>query len=474
MNKDIQIIDDSVKAEVLIYPTAELISRLFPGHPISRRGLMRSPFRDDRHPSFSCFKGTGGISRWKDQATGESGDNISLYRRVYPELDYVEAVDQLSWLLLNKSAKVDYKDVPRVIRTKAAARRVSYSRNIEPERESVLKVVSDLPLNDNNVPEELRNYWRGRGISDEVITRFCRFVVFENTNRKGLTLIDQNSGLPLVDAKGNELKDDGRNSAISLYNDIGGHVFRVPETKAHQGFKGGTSSFITTLLASGYRIWDYSRVQFYGQGDNSIQFLQYQQYNEGNGILYVNPTQGFNGVFPAAAGFAQSFLSEWVNRTLDARDVKCLCAVLNALNCPISRKAVVVEGMFDGLSDKELDRMLSRTGSDHDLVILNSIGNIRWCVPFLARHEQVIIMMDNDLTSGAGQKAYKQLCSDLASFNNATGTRSVIVNGSSQFAEFKDLNEALMARKGYPVKDAASKTVRKAVKKRNTKGVSVK
>ena len=88
MNKDIQIIDDSVKTEVLEYPTVELISRLFPGHPISRRGVMRSPFRDDRHPSFSCFKGTGGISRWKDQATGESGDNISLYRRVYPELAF--------------------------------------------------------------------------------------------------------------------------------------------------------------------------------------------------------------------------------------------------------------------------------------------------------------------------------------------------------------------------------------------------
>lgn len=457
MAKDIQIIDDSVKAELLSFSTVELIGLLFPGHPVSRRGVMRSPFRDDRHPSFSCFKGTGGISRWKDQATGESGDNIALFRRVFPEYDYVEAVDRLAQLALGKSAIVSYGEMPKIRKTRAAARRVSYSRSIEPERESVLKVVSDLPLTDSSVPAELRDYWRGRGISDEVIARYCRYVVFENTNRKGMTLIDQNSGLPIVDSKGNELKDDGRHEAISLYNDIRGHVFRVPETKNHPGFKGGTSSFITTLLANGYRPWDYSRIQFYGQGDNSVQFLKYQQYNPNFGILYVNPTQGFNGLTPASVGFANAFLEDWKDRTLDARDVKCLCAVLDALNCPVCQKAVVLEGMFDGLSDKEIDRMLHRQYPDHDLVILNSIGNIRWCVPFLARHEQVIIMMDNDLTSEAGQKAYRQLCNDLASFNGRTGSHSLIINGSSQFAEYKDLNEALMARKGYPVKGAAEK-----------------
>lgn len=440
-------IDDSIKQSLLEFSTVELVSLLFPGHPTGRRGLMRSPFRNDKHPSFSCFIAHDGISRWKDQSTGETGDNIDLFRIVYPGYTYTEAVDQLSQLVLHKSAYLD-PSAEVVIRPRAAARRTSYSRNIEPERESVLKVVSDLPLNDSRVPAELRDYWRSRGISDEVITQVCRYVVFENSNRKGMTLIDRNSGLPIVDKNGVELKDDGRCDAICLYNDIGGHVFRVPQTESHKGFKGGTSSFVTTLLANGYRPWDYSRVQFYGQGDGSVQFFHYQQYAADNGILYVNPAQGFNCLRPENVAFATAFLSEWKGHCLDARDIRCLSAVLNSLNCPAYSKAVVVEGMFDGLSDKELDRILGRVSPDHDLVVLNSISNIRWAVPFLARHQQVVIMMDNDLSSGAGQKAYNQLCSDVASFNKATGTNSILFNGSNQYAEHKDLNEALVARKG--------------------------
>ena len=464
MGDKVKVIDEAVKTEILEYSTLNLIDRLFPGHPKSRRGVMQSPFRDDKHPSFSCFRGSGGISRWKDHATGESGDNIALYRKLYPDLGYVEAVEGLSQLILGRSAVVDYESLPKTMYPKAVSRRAVYSRSIEPERESVLKVVSEASLLDKSVPDELRHYWRGRGISDEVISRFCRYVVFENVNRKGMSLIDQGSGLPIVDGDGNPVKDDGLNSAIGLMNDIGGYVFRVPETSHHDGFKGGTSSFVTTILAAGYRVWDYSRVQMYGTGDNSVQFTQYQQYGDNVGILYVNPVQGFNGIHPSVSGIAAAFLSEWKDRTLDVRDVKCLCAVFNALNSPVSRKAVVVEGMFDGLSDKELDRMMNREDSDHDIVILNSIGNIRWSIPFLSLHQQVIIMMDNDLSSNAGQKAYRQLCNDLSAFSAAVGLSPVIVNGSSQFAQYKDLNEALMARKGFP---ETSKKPSKSNRKKN-------
>lgn len=46
------------------------------GDPPVRDGVYRSPFREDGNPSFSIFaNGT----RFKDHATGESGDAITFY-----------------------------------------------------------------------------------------------------------------------------------------------------------------------------------------------------------------------------------------------------------------------------------------------------------------------------------------------------------------------------------------------------------
>jgi DNA primase len=49
------------------------------GLPEARRS-MRSPFREDRAPSFSVFQ-VGELWFYKDHATGESGDEISLIQR---------------------------------------------------------------------------------------------------------------------------------------------------------------------------------------------------------------------------------------------------------------------------------------------------------------------------------------------------------------------------------------------------------
>lgn len=47
-----------------------------PGDPPARDGVYRSPFREERNPSFSIFaNGT----RFRDHATGESGDAITFY-----------------------------------------------------------------------------------------------------------------------------------------------------------------------------------------------------------------------------------------------------------------------------------------------------------------------------------------------------------------------------------------------------------
>lgn len=46
-----------------------------------RPGPCRSPFREDRSPSFSWFVGTDGRDRWKDFATGEKGDAVDFVAR---------------------------------------------------------------------------------------------------------------------------------------------------------------------------------------------------------------------------------------------------------------------------------------------------------------------------------------------------------------------------------------------------------
>lgn len=50
-----------------------------PGDRPTKDGVCRSPFREERNPSFSIF---GNGTRFKDHATGDSGDAITFYAKV--------------------------------------------------------------------------------------------------------------------------------------------------------------------------------------------------------------------------------------------------------------------------------------------------------------------------------------------------------------------------------------------------------
>lgn len=446
MNDKVVIIDESIKLEILRYPMVDLIQSLFPGHKV-RRGVMCSPFRQDKNPSFSCFRGKNGVSLGKDHSTGITYDNIMLYRAVFPEYDYVESVDRLSRLVLGRPAVLDHasSSLPR------ARKVVPQVKEMEKEKESVLKVVRELSVLDPSVPVSVRNYWRGRGISDSIASQFCKYYELENSNRKGRPLFDKESGLPLVDQDGKSLVDDGIIQGIGHRNDIGGVVFRSPDTVDSKGFKGATSSFISTILADGSR--PEPKVSFFGKGDN---YFHYLRYEPSENAVYINKTQGFKGVTDISLPYAMTFLGCF-SGSLDERETKCACAVLSSLEAPVAADVVFVEGMFDGLSDREMNVGMGKRGY-YDLVILNSISNIRWAVPFLARHNKVVSMMDNDLNSGAGKKAFDLISSELKAFSSALGKATLIYDGSSLFEGYKDLNDALMAMKGFPVKkESASK-----------------
>ena len=294
------------------------------------------------------------------------------------------------------------------------------------------------------MPGTLKSYWRGRGISDSVIGRFCCYCVLENTKRKDRVIIDKESGLPVIDKFGNPMMDDGLMYGIGQRNDIGGMVFRSPETASSKGFKGATSSFVSTFLSDGSR--PLHTVNFFGEGDNYVHFIR---YDRATSSIFINPTQGFSGISDSAVVYALSFMSGFSGE-LDTRERKCAAAVLSSLNCPVTHDVVVVEGMFDGLSDRELCVGLGSRGV-YDLLILNSISNLRWAIPFLSRHSRVVSMMDNDLSSGAGQKAFVQLSQDIELFSLKTGFKPLVFDGSSVLGHHKDLNDALMAGKGFNV-----------------------
>lgn len=440
MPSETRQLDEYVKDTLLRYPTVDLVRLLFPDVRVRGRVLC-NPLRGERNASFSCFRDRQGLSRWKDWATGESGDNIDFFQKVYPGLGYVEAVDRLSGMLLGRSAFVEggAAQVPFRPRRPAASPRISAK-----EEKPVLKIISDVPFFSDGCPSELVDYTRSRGISDEVSARYCRSVVFENTRLNGSVRVDPVTGIPLVGADGAPEVSDGRSTAVAIPNDIGGYSLRVPDQGGRKGFKGCDRAFFSTVLAGGFP--PVPVVRFVGRGDALVGGLR---YDERSSMLYVNPSQGFAGVKPWAVRFAAPLLETWAGRRIEGRDMRACVAVLNALNGPVHPVVTVVEGMFDALSVIEIERLSGRGPfPGGDLVVLNSVTNIPWAVPFLAMHAEVRSFLDNDLRSSAGQKAFVQMDETVSLYASRCGVACTVRSHSGFFFPHKDVNDYLVASKG--------------------------
>lgn len=437
-------LDESIKDRVKRYPTADLIRRLFPDVKMRGRASLCNPLRDDRHPSMSLYVGRDGYPKWKDYATGEFGDNIDFFQKAYPEYTYDQAVDKLAWMLLGMSA---YQDPSSKDLTLPQRNRLPVSQRVRipaPEPDPVLKIVCNEPLCPATASPDLVSYWRGRGISDIVALSLGRRVVVENGNRKGRVLRDRESGLPIVEKDGTPVLDDGLFEAVGFRNDIGGFSLRVPETKEHDGFKGCDKAFISTVYADGSS--PRGLVSFVGEGDGRIQFFR---YDESSRYLQVNPSQGFVGVEPYAVRFALPFLNTWSGRFLEGRDRRGAVAVLDALNGPVNTVATLVEGPFDAFSVAELNMMSGGVGPGTDLVVLNSVSNLFWAIPFLSMHMEVRSLLDNDLKSGAGQRTYSVLEKNVAAYCASCGGICNVRSDSSLIYPYKDVNDYLKFRKGF-------------------------
>jgi len=437
-----------MKDKVKRYPTIDLIRRLFPNVKMRGRNSLCNPVREDRHPSMVLYTDSRyGYPKWKDYATGEFGDNIDFFMKVFPEYAYDEAVDKMSWMLFGMSAYQDpsSRDIslPRR-KTLPASERIHIP--VE-EPDPVLKVVDDQVLSVETASPGMVAYWRGRGISDEVIYSRCRRVVFENTNRSGSVLFDRKSGMPVVDSDGSLILDEARTEAIGLANDIGFYALRIPDTSVQQGYKVSQRQFISTIYADGSL--PRGRVSFVGEGNGLVQFFRYDPATK---FLQVNPTQGFAGVEPSAERFVLPFLDNWMGRHLEGKELRGAVAVVDSLNGPVNTVVTVVEGLFDELSVEELNRMSGGWGPGTDIVVLNSVSNLFWAIPFLSMHREVRSLLDNDMRSGTGQKAYALLEQNVASYCQRCGGICSVRSDSGLIYPHKDVNDYLMARKRLPVK----------------------
>jgi len=129
---------------------------VFPGWTPAKS--CKSPFRQDRSPSFSVFDNS---KAWKDHATGEAGDVVSFYQKA-TGLDFPAALDRLSVM-----AGV-YHEEP--------------TRKPEPKRE--LQLPADLH---EGKAEELRAVATLRGINPEAT---------EEASRRGLLKFGTVGGFP--------------------------------------------------------------------------------------------------------------------------------------------------------------------------------------------------------------------------------------------------------------------------------------
>lgn len=453
--KDRRQIDEAVKDALLQFPTVDLIRKLFPDVNV-RNGsrVMCNPLRGERHASLSVFTGRDGVPRWKDHATGESGDNIDFYRKAFPGASYVEALDSLANLLLGRSVFVSEDRVPSVKRRDGDRPNFRSAPHVpvveKPGAITVAGVYPALPTSDVE-GNALVGYWRSRGISDAVASRYCSMVEFINENVRGRKAVDPVSKLPILGDDGLPVTVDGRSLALGLVNDIGGWSLRVPDGPSTKGFKGCDSAFISVISADGTQPARLAEplVKPYGSGQGFVEKLFHIPSSK---LLMINPAQGFEGVDDEGFRIVKPFLEKWSGSWIEGRDMRRVLSVLSSVMLPARHDvAVVVEGMFDALSVVQLNALSGGgTVPGVDMVVLNSTSNASWAVPYLSAHRKVVSLLDVDLGSGTGQKTWEKLSEEVSAYSGEAGIGSpVLVDGSGFFSPHKDMNDYLKAVRGF-------------------------
>lgn len=142
----------------------ELIKYLIPEYTgvLSTRGAHKSPFRDDRNPSFT-IRTVNDIDEWKDWATGEYGTALEAVMKVR-SVDYSEAIKFLiQWvkefdptLVLDEDNKLIEEVERKALRQKLLKSLLSASRD---------QLLHDYSTESTNI-QDVQEWLLERGVSD--------------------------------------------------------------------------------------------------------------------------------------------------------------------------------------------------------------------------------------------------------------------------------------------------------------------
>jgi len=117
---------------------------------------ISSPLRKDKHPSWSLYRSKNGILKYRDFATGESGNIINLVQKLY-ELNYGQALKKV------------WQDV--VIKKPVSLRRTIKNIEVRTNKENIIEVKR------KNFTDKDIQYWSKYGISKDLLKEYKIFPI---------------------------------------------------------------------------------------------------------------------------------------------------------------------------------------------------------------------------------------------------------------------------------------------------------
>lgn len=153
-------------------------------------------------------------------------------------------------------------------------------------------------------------------------------------------------------------------------------------------------------------------------------------------IIVYNPQKGLNftlvGIPNNAGAWAMSAPSGY--KSTNKADVTTISNEGTFSQKPGAKSVVVFEGFWDFLSWQV---MQGSTRPSCDVVVLNSVNNLRKAMDYIGKHDKITGFLDND---EAGQKCQSAL-------EKAFPGR--VTDMSDLYGKYKDLNEMLQDSRGY-------------------------
>ena len=151
-----EVEDNITLDKILSYVNDYYIYCYYLGREIKINKPISSPFRTDKHPSWSLYRSNKGILRYKDFATGDTGNVVDLVQKLY-ELSYGKALQKI------------WKDL--VVKTPHSIKRTIKSIEIQQKKENLIEIKR------KNFTEKDIDFWLKYKISKDTLKLYKVFPI---------------------------------------------------------------------------------------------------------------------------------------------------------------------------------------------------------------------------------------------------------------------------------------------------------